>query len=113
MRSEDIGQVEIDFTIAWTNNGSQERILFELKGNRDYSSGWDGGFSVHQFTRPYELVSSRTSGHQLPVNIKSVFCRFEKDTTASTWNAKLDLYEMIQGSPPIWKKGIDFLGIPE
>ena len=112
MKDSEIGQVEIDGTIAWIERQSQGRIILETKGNRSYSRGWDVGFSTHQLIRPFRLLTLKTEEHRLPCEITPVFCRFEEGEDGQTWNALLDVYEIRADDTISWQRGIDFTGIP-
>lgn len=112
MRSTDIGQVEIDCTIAWISEQRQGRVIAENKGSRTYNSGWNEGFSIHQLIRPFQLLSLRIDEHNLPCQITPIFCRFEQGEDNQTWNALIDIYEVNSEGTINWVRGLNFIGIP-
>ena len=92
MKNADIGQVEIDATLAWEEASAQCRAFFELKGQRDESKGWDHGFSIHQLVRPYMVLQHATEQHALTCRLMPVYCRFEQGKTDTVWNAHVNVY---------------------
>jgi hypothetical protein len=114
MKHADIGQVEIDATLAWEEASAQYRAFFELKGRRDESKGWDHGFSIHQLVRPYMVLQHATEHHALDCRLLPVYCRFEQGRTDKVWNAHVDVYAYDEATGVLThQRGASFTDIPK
>lgn len=114
MKHAEIGQVEIDATLAWEEASAQCRAFFELKGQRDESKGWDHGFSIHQLVRPYMVLQHATEQHALTCRLMPVYCRFEQGKTDTVWNAHVDVYDYDDVSRVLThQRGASFTDIPK
>lgn len=114
MKHADIGQVEIDATLAWEEASAQHRAFFELKGRRDESKGWDHGFSIHQLVRPYMVLQHATEHHALDCQLMPVYCRFEQGRTDKVWNAHVDVYAYDEATGVLThQRGASFTDIPK
>ena len=114
MKHADIGQVEIDATLAWEEASTQYRAFFELKGRRDESKGWDQGFSIHQLVRPYMVLQHATGHHALDCQLMPVYCRFEQGRTNKVWNAHVDVYAYDEATGVLThQRGASFTDIPK
>lgn len=107
-----VGQVEIDAVIHWSTNTKQGRFIVENKGGRTIKKNANGSFSKHQLLRPHSIVSDAVSSHELPCDVKTLYCRFSKASTQDCWDIDLDLYGVTSDQEIYWEKGLSLVDIP-
>ena len=107
-----VGQVEIDAVIHWSTNTKQGRFIVENKGGRTIKKNANGSFSKHQLLRPHSIVSDAVSSHELPCEVKTLYCRFSKSNNQGCWDIDLDLYGVSKDEEIYWEKGLSLINIP-
>ena len=107
-----VGQVEIDAVIHWSTNSRQGRFIVENKGGRTIKKNSNGSFSKHQLLRPHSIVLDAVSSHELPCEVKTLYCRFSKSDNPGCWDIDLDLYGVSDEEGIYWEKGLSLHNIP-
>ena len=107
-----VGQVEIDAVIHWSTNTNQGRFIVENKGGRKINKNSSRSFSKHQLLRPHSIVSEAVSSHELPCEVKTLYCRFSKGAPQDCWDIDLDLYGVSLDGEICWEKGLSLVNIP-
>ena len=103
---------QIDAVIHWSTNMKQGRFIVENKGGRTIKKNANGSFSKHQLLRPHSIVSDAVSSHELPCEVKALYCRFSKSNNQGCWDIDLDLYGVSKDEEIYWEKGLSLINIP-